>query len=392
MASLHDVCMPTGQQEGTESVIARWLKQVGESIKAHEPLIEINTDKVVVEVPAPCDGTLSEILKREGDKVEPGMLLGRMSEGLVSSAANKSAPAAQPSMAKPAACAGSAARAELSPAVRRLLKDNGISPEQITGSGRDGRITAEDVEAFIAKNRSSGQLAAQRSGKLVKHDQMRRSIAAHMVESMRLAPHVTSVFELDMTRVMQHREEHKAAFEAKGVKLTFTAYFVLAVARALQAVPLVNSRWHDDALELFEDCNIGVATALEDKGLIVPVVQQAQRLDLFGVAGALQALIEKARAGKLETKDVQGGTFTISNHGVSGSLLAAPIIINQPQSAILGIGKLEKRVCVEEVNGKDTFVARPKVYVTLTLDHRSLDGFVANGFLKHFVDTLENFA
>lgn len=390
MASLHDVCMPTGQQEGTESVIARWLKKVGEPIKAHEPLIEINTDKVVVEVPAPCDGTLREILKGEGEKVEPGMLLGRMAEGMVSSPASKSAQATQPSIVKPAAV-GSAARVELSPAVRRLLKDNGLSAEQIAGSGRDGRITAEDVEAFVAKNRASAPHAAQRSGKLVKHDQMRRSIAAHMVESMRLAPHVTSVFELDMTRVMQHREAQKSAFEAKGVKLTFTAYFVLAVARALQAVPLVNSRWHDDALELFEDCNIGVATALEDKGLIVPVVQQAQRLDLFGVAAALQGLIEKARAGKLETKDVQGGTFTISNHGVSGSLLAAPIIINQPQSAILGIGKLEKRVCVEEINGKDTFVARPKVYVTLTLDHRSLDGFVANGFLKHFVDTLESF-
>jgi 2-oxoglutarate dehydrogenase E2 component (dihydrolipoamide succinyltransferase) len=218
---------------------------------------------------------------------------------------------------------------------------------------------------------------------------MRKSIAAHMVESMRLAPHVTSVFELDMTQVIAHRNAQKSEFEKRGVKLTFTAYFVHAVARALKAVPQVNSRWHEDAIEIFDNCNVGVATALEEKGLIVPVIQSAEKMDLFEIASSLQRLIDKARLGKLEPKDVQGGTFTISNHGVSGSLLATPIIINQPQSAILGIGKLEKRVCVADVNGIEQFVARPKVYVTLSLDHRALDGYVANSFLSHFIKTLE---
>ena len=218
---------------------------------------------------------------------------------------------------------------------------------------------------------------------------MRKSIAHHMAQSMATAPHVTSVFEVDLSAVIAHRNAHKADFESRGTKLTFTAYFVRATVAALEAVPEVNSRWHDDALELFDDCNVGVGTALETGGLIVPVILQAQTLDLEGTAARLQDLTSRARAGTLTPKDVQGGTFTISNHGVSGSLVATPIVINQPQSAILGIGKLENRV-VADPNGVP--VVRPRMYVTLTIDHRVLDGFQANAFLTRWVETIESWA
>lgn len=224
---------------------------------------------------------------------------------------------------------------------------------------------------------------------MVPHTPMRRRIASHMVESMlHTAPHVTSVFDADLTAVVAHRAEHKAGFAARGVRLTYTAYFVAAAAEALQAVPEVNSRWHDEALEVIEDLNIGIATALGKDGLIVPVLKQAQVLGLFGIAKGLQDLTERARTGKLTQADVQGGTFTITNHGTTGSLIATPII-NQPQSAILGIGKMEKRVVVLEERGRDSLHIMPRAYVTLTIDHRALDGYAANLFLSKFVETLE---
>ena len=211
---------------------------------------------------------------------------------------------------------------------------------------------------------------------------MRRSIADHMVKSVATAPHVTSVFEADLSAVIRHREAHQKAF-------TFTAYFVRASVAALQAVPEVNSRWQDQGLELYDDCNIGIGTALPGGGLIVPVLREAQALDLPETARRLEDLTTRARAGTLEPRDVQGGTFTISNHGVSGSLLAAPIVINQPQSAILGIGKLEQRVRVAAGGG---FEARPMLYVTLTIDHRALDGFQANAFLSRWVEVIEQWS
>ena len=208
---------------------------------------------------------------------------------------------------------------------------------------------------------------------------MRKAIAAHMVKSAATAPHVTAVFEADLSRVLAHREAH-------GKAHTLTAYFVRATVTALQTVPEVNSRWHEQGLELMADCNIGIATALAAGGLIVPVLHEAQDLDLAETAARLTDLTTRARDNRLEPREVQNGTFTISNHGVSGSLLAAPIIINQPQSAILGVGKLEQRVRVDSAGG---FVARPMLYVTLTIDHRALDGFQANAFLTAWVGAIE---
>jgi Pyruvate/2-oxoglutarate dehydrogenase complex, dihydrolipoamide acyltransferase (E2) component, and related enzymes len=225
------------------------------------------------------------------------------------------------------------------------------------------------------------------TGRRVPHNQMRRSIAQHMVQSVATAPHVTSVFDADLSAVVAHRDANKNEFQSRGVKLTYTAYFVRATVAALKAVPEANSRWHDDALEIFDDINIGVATALGAGGLIVPVILKAQDLDLFATAQALQDLTERARSEKLDARDVQNGTFTISNHGVSGSLMAAPIIINQPQSAILGVGKMERRVVPAAASG-DEITVKPMCYVTLTIDHRVLDGFQANQFLTAWVDAL----
>jgi 2-oxoglutarate dehydrogenase E2 component (dihydrolipoamide succinyltransferase) len=263
-----------------------------------------------------------------------------------------------------------------------LLAEHGLEPSAISGTGRGGRITVQDVEAHVASRatpRANAEPGAYPS----------RKVPQHMVQSVAVAPHVTTVFDADLSAIVAHREAHRAALEADGVKLTYTAYFVRASVAALQAVPEVNSRWHDDTLELFDDCNIGVATALPQGGLILPVIHRAQTLDLRATAERLQDLIQRARDGALSPNEVRHGTFSISNHGVSGSLIAAPIVIPQPQSAILGVGKLERRPVARERSGKDVVEVRPMCYVTLTIDHRVLDGYQANAFLARWVEEIE---
>lgn len=218
---------------------------------------------------------------------------------------------------------------------------------------------------------------------------MRLAIAQNMLNSVTVAPHVTAVFEADFSAIMAHRARHKAAFEREGANLTFTAYVLAACAKAMKAAPAINSRWFDDRLELYETINIGVGTALGDKGLVVPVVANVQDLSLLGIARRLTELTGRARGGRLTPPDMRGGTFTVSNHGVSGSLFASPIIIAQPQSAIPGVGKLEKRVVVREVGGVDTIQIRPLCYVSLTIDHRVVDGHQTNLWLSRFVEVLE---
>jgi 2-oxoglutarate dehydrogenase E2 component (dihydrolipoamide succinyltransferase) len=209
-----------------------------------------------------------------------------------------------------------------------------------------------------------------------------------MVQSLlHVAPHVTTVFEADLSAVLEHRAKNKDDYARRNAPLTLTAYFLQAAVAAIRAVPEANSRWTDDALEIFDSVNIGVATAL-DSGLVVPVLRDVQSRDLFETARGLDDLVSRTREGRLSTADVRGGTFTISNHGVSGSLVATPIIINQPQSAILGVGKLEKRPVVVSENGEDRLVIQPRCYVTLTIDHRVMDGHQANRFLQTFVERL----
>ena len=420
MRSTIEVRAPSEQSEGTRSQVQRWLKAVGETVARNEPLIEVETDKVTIEIPAPASGVLQEILKQEQEEIEPGELLARIEVDATQSEAPQSTGIADEAM-KPEAAAGStdkSARSEteaalsahaaalmarrLSPAVRRLLAQRGLEPAGVRGTGAGGRITVNDVLAHA----SSGPLPAQEdsvdevsarakqpqvteAGRLVPHSSMRRRIAQRMVESLHTAPHVTSVFEADLGAVLAHRARHREAFASRGTSLTLTAYILAACVDAIREVPEANSRWTDAALEIHASIDVGVATALEGKGLIVPVVRSVQSLDLFEIASALNELVSRARDDKLTAADVQGGTFTISNHGVSGSLLAAPIIINQPQSAILGVGKLEKRAVVVTENGEDRVVVRSRCYVTLTIDHRVMDGHRANRFLEVLTQRLQ---
>jgi len=378
MAEIVDIKMPAGQQEGTQSVISQWLIKLGGSVRENQPILEINTDKVTMELASPASGVLKKILKEVDAQVKPGDLLGQIEVVAVAESAGQQPPRAVKNERS--------TNPELSPAVRKLLREHNLDACAIKGSGKGGRITHEDVTRYVETEKGGGDASMAR--RKIPHTPMRRMVASHMVSSMlHTAPHVTTVFSADLSATLSDLESHKGEFEKRGVKLSLTSYFVLAAVKALQTVPQVNSRWHDDYVELFDDCNIGVAIALKEEGLIVPVLHAAQALDLFGIAQKLQDLIDRARNSSLTSFEVQGGTFTITNHGVSGSLIATPII-NQPQSAILGIGKMEKRPVVVERSGKDEIEIRPSAYVTLTIDHRILDGFTANRFLTEFVNGL----
>jgi 2-oxoglutarate dehydrogenase E2 component (dihydrolipoamide succinyltransferase) len=395
-----DICAPADQTEGTRSQVLRWLKAVGDTVTQHEPLIELETDKVTVEVPAPASGVLREIIKAEQEEIAPGDVLGRLDAVDAATPASEpvpASPAASPAVPTPAPATSPrtpAGSQRLSPAVRRLLQERRIDPSMIQGTGEGGRITVDDVASYDVAKQAIEKVPAVREEQgtatrshSVPHTAIRKRIADHMVQSLlQIAPHVTTVFEADLSAVIAHRSANRAGFEQRGAPLTFTAYFLAAVVDAIKAVPEANSRWTDSALEIYDDIHIGVATAVEGAGLVVPVVRNVQALDLFGIAKRLDELVTAARQSQLEPADVRGGTFTISNHGVSGSLLATPIVINQPQSAILGVGKVDKRPVVED----DKIVIRPKCYVTLTIDHRVMDGHQANRFLQTFVRTLES--
>lgn len=416
MSARTDICAPV-EQEGTRAVVRKWLKNIGDRVRLDEPVVELETDKVAVEVAAEADGVLAEILLQSGADAAPGAVLGRLSAE-AGEGRKADSPGATPLRPTPLAGA-SAPSAEfdwperpqrsiatfdpelrLSPSVRRRLIEAELDPTALTGSGRGGRLTRDDVEAaLIARGglRSSRPAApAEASPKRavhdvsVPHDSMRRRIAEHMLNSVTTAPHVTAMFEADFSRIIAHRQAHREAFARQQANLTLSAYFVAAAAQAMAAAPAVNSRWFEDRLEIYGDVNIGMGVALGAQGLIVPVIHRAQALSLLEIAQRLGDVTDRARRGKLTPADVKGGTFSISNHGVSGSLVAAPIIINQPQSAILGVGKLEKRVIVREVDGADTLQIRPMAYVTLTIDHRAIDGHQTNAWLSRFVEVLES--
>ncbi|HXB17609.1 MAG TPA: dihydrolipoamide acetyltransferase family protein [Steroidobacteraceae bacterium] len=409
MSASSEIRAPAEQTEGTRSQLLRWLKRVGESVEANEPLIELETDKVTVEVASPASGVLAEILKQEQDEIVPGELLGRIETGAARSAgaavagevagaaaANRAAAAGA---ARAGAPAGSRATSQASPAVQRLLAERGLSAADVQGTGPSGRITVEDVLRAPAtgdggrpeaRAPAAGEKpAASVRSHLVPHSAVRRRIAEHMVQSLlHTAPHVTTVFEADLTAVLKDRARRREEFAQRGAPLTLTAYFVQAAVAAIRVVPEANSRWTDGGLEIYDDIHIGIATAVEGTGLVVPVLHDAGTRDLLEIARGLEELVGRARSGTLAPADVRGGTFTISNHGVSGSLLAAPIIINQPQSAILGVGKLEKRPVVIEEGDEQKIAVQPRCYVTLTLDHRAMDGHQANRFMQIFVGAL----
>ena len=395
-----DVRVPD-EQEGTKAIVRAWLKRIGDPVAENDPLVELETDKVTQEVPSPAAGVLAEIVLDTDAEAVPGALLARISTQQAHSATIGTNRAVEPPAAekpregqrdgfdRPGA---DTIETRLSPSVRRACIQNGIDASRIQGTGRNGRVTREDVDRAIAAATvvSVGEPATAQPRQFnpqdIPHDRMRLTIAENMARAVAEQPHVTAVFEADFTAVAAH----KAAMAARGVKLSYTAYIVKAAAEAMAVAPAINGRWEADRVAISQTIDIGVGTALGDKGLVVPVVKDAGKLGLEQIGAKLDDLTRRAREGRLERADVSGGSFTISNHGVSGSLLAAPIILHQGQAAILGIGKLEKRVVVREIAGEDAILVRPLAYVTLTIDHRVVDGHQTNAWLSRFVEIIEN--
>ncbi len=396
--------------EGVDEVtVTKWLKQVGDSIKELEPLLEVNTDKVDTEIPAPATGIILKIAIQEGIAAKVGELLaiiGAPGEAIDDassggSSANASAPKVESQKVEAAQPAVSNLRAStdlgfISPVVAKIAAEHGVNLSQVSGTGLSGRITKNDVLAFVTSQKSN--VESQKSqpaprnltpdisplDTLIKHTTMRKSIAQHMVDSKRTSPHVLTVMEADLSRVSKHRAANKSAFEKDGVNLTFTAYFMTAIVAGLKAYPLVNSSWSDEGVLIHKHVNIGMAVSLGEDGLIVPVVKDADNHSLLAMARAVNDLANRARTKKLQPDDVKGGTFTLTNHGTSGSLFAFPVI-NQPQSGILGIGAMQKRVVVID----DAIAIRPMVYMSFVFDHRILDGASADWFLAKVKETLE---
>ncbi|MBT3389064.1 MAG: 2-oxo acid dehydrogenase subunit E2 [Chloroflexi bacterium] len=398
--------------EGVEEVtIVNWLKAEGDSVEEFEGLLVVETDKVTTEIPSPINGTVLKIVAPEvGQIMGVDTLLAWIGQSGESIPDDDSAPEVesqtQPAVAESAP--GLAAIPEpraaslptgrnqalgfISPVVARIAAEHQLDLSQIKGSGRNGRITKKDVLAWVASDKPAEPKRVTESPEnFIPHTLMRRRIAEHMVASKHTSPHVTTVMEVDLSRVVKHRKINLNGYAQDNVRLTFTAYFIAATVTALKAYPLVNSSWSEDGLVLHRQINIGMATDLGDEGLIVPVIHNAAELSLLGLARAVTDLATRAREKKLQPAEVQGGTFTITNHGVSGSLFAMPVI-NQPQCAILGVGKLQKRVVVlTDEFGDDTIAIRPMAYLTLTFDHRILDGASADHFLAKVVESLENY-
>lgn len=403
-----EVRLPALGDNVEEVRLNRWLKQIGETVRAFEPLLEVSTDKVDSEIPAPADGILSDQLVQAGQMIRAGTLLAHL--------ATETAPVVStPAVASvvPAESNGGSYTGQLTPVVARMAAEHHLDLARIPGTGRDGRVTKKDVEAYLAQASAPADSPAPAAPALpaappvataparvhpveslpppagtmlVPHSAMRRAIADHMVRSVQTAPHVTTVFEFDFSAVLAHREAHKAAFTTQGVNLTLTAYIAAASVKALIAHPVLNARWTDDGLLMNPAVHLGIAVALEE-GLIVPVIRNAQDLNLLGTARAVNDLAARARSKQLQAAETQGGTFSITNHGVSGSLFATPII-NQPQTGILGVGILEKRVKVIH----DMIAVRPCCYVSLTFDHRAADGATGDAFMLTLKQTLENWS
>ena len=423
------VIMPEMGEGVVEGTISRWLKQVGESVDQYEPLLEIETDKVTTEATAEEAGTLLEILVPEGETVDVGTVLATIGQPGEAPPTNGHAPAKAPApqpeptpaSAAPVATAVSHPptpqqryTGRISPVVGRIAAEHDVDLNLVNGTGRDGRITKNDILAYIDQRqtqsipevpnptsvpvtpsprhlvtpspvhpRPQAATASPTAGEVVPLTNMRRAIAEHMVRSVQTSPHVTTVFEFDFTAVAQHRAAHKAQFARDGVNLTFTAYIVAATVEALKQHPMVNSTWTNAGVELKRQINVGMAAAIDD-GLIVPVIKGADGLNLLGLARTINDLTERARRKQLQPAEVQGGTFSITNHGTSGSLFATPII-NQPQCGILGVGKIEKRVKVIH----DAIAIRPLAYVSFTFDHRILDGKTADDFVSSIKNVIE---
>ena len=410
------VVMPQMGETVVEGTVSRWLKAPGDAVTKLEPLLEIATDKIDTEVPAPADGTLLRVVVPDGETVAAGTVLAYIGapeeavpdEDMHETPAPDTVPHPSPIAAtddNATAARGRSGRSFISPVVARMAAEHDLDLTQIDGTGLGGRITKKDVQAYIARRSAAATPPAAPSTGMgddhVAADEilhplttMRRAIARHMVQSKQSSPHVTTIAEVDMTRVVRHREAVRHEVAAKGLTLTYTAYFVAAVAAGLQAVPAMNSRFTEAGVVESKRIHVGLAVAVAN-GLLVPVIRDADERNLVGLAREIAALTTAARDGTLDPDALHGGTFTITNHGTGGSLLATPII-NQPQAGILGIGAIVKRPVVRSAapsllpSADDAIVIRPMCYLSLSFDHRVLDGARADEFLTVVKQTLED--
>jgi 2-oxoglutarate dehydrogenase E2 component (dihydrolipoamide succinyltransferase) len=428
---LVDLVMPKMGESIMEATILKWLKQPGDAVRQDETLLEIATDKVDSEVPSVTAGTLEEILFQVNDVVPIGSVIARIRTN-GASVAQPSAPASHSAPAQPApqpikpiahpASNGAGSRF-YSPLVLNIAASEGVplsELESIPGTGNEGRVTKRDILQYIADRKTGGIPASYSPApapttprslpssipvdsspapvtystgnvEIIEMDRMRRLIADHMVRSKHTSPHVTSFSEADVTHLVQWREKVKKEFETReNTKLTFTPLFIEAVVRCIKKYPLINSSLDGDKIILKKDINIGMATALPSGNLIVPVIRNADQLNLTGLARQVNNLAENARQGKLRPEDTQGGTFTLTNVGTFGSLMGTPII-NQPQVAILAVGAIKKRPVVLETAEGDAIVIRHMMYLSLSYDHRIVDGSLGATFLSAVARDLENF-
>jgi pyruvate dehydrogenase E2 component (dihydrolipoamide acetyltransferase) len=431
-----DVVMPQMGESIVEGTLTKWLKKPGDTVERDEPLFEISTDKVDTEIPSPAAGILGELLVKEGETVGVGTIVARIGDGAAAAAPTTPAPAIEapatppppPPAAAPAAPAApapvaaapvvEAAVAEpagpLSPLVRKMARESNIDLAKVTGSGAGGRITKEDVEKHIAGASApvpattppvaaapaapapvAAAPVAPRSPieptaktRVEPLSIMRKAIAEHMVRSKHTAPHVTTIHKVDMTKVAKIRARNKASFQAQyGMSLTFLPFVTQATVEALRAFPIVNASIEGSNIIYHNEINIGIAVALEN-GLIVPVIRNADEKNVVGLQRSIVDLASRARARQLKPDEIQGGTFSISNFGGFGSIIATPVI-NQPQSAILGVGAIEKTPVVVD---DDAIAIRSIMYLSLSFDHRLIDGAVADQFTAKIKAVLENFS
>jgi len=413
-----EIKVPTLGESVTEATIARWLKKPGDAVKADEAVVELETDKVTLEVNAPAAGVLADIQVNEGDTVGVGAVLGHIGEGAGAGAAAKPAPTAkaapqpapQPAMAAPVTAVAASAvpppapaaagkNDVLAPSVRKLVEENRIDPSQVAGSGKDGRLTKGDVIGFLENRPATPAPAAPApapaapSGprpradreERVRMSKLRQTIARRLKEAQNTAAMLTTFNEVDMTNVMALRNEYKDQFEKKhGVKLGFMSFFVKACIEALKEIPAVNAEIDGTDIVYKNYYDIGVAVGTP-QGLVVPVVRDADKMSFADVEKKIGELGKRARDGKLSMEELTGGTFTISNGGVYGSLMSTPIL-NTPQSGILGMHKTQERPMV--VNGK--IEIRPMMYLALSYDHRIIDGREAVTFLVRVKECIED--
>lgn len=382
---LKDLVVPMLGESVTEATVSKWLKQVGDTVKADEPVVELETDKVSVAVPSPETGVLSEIKIQTGSTVNVGAVLGSVEPGTVSVAKKEPVKASEP--VKPKTIEVPTSKKEiLSPAVKRIIEEKRIDTSTISGSGRDGRILKGDLlESMGLPSVPSSARATKGDEERVKMTRLRATIAKRLKEAQNNAAMLTTFNEIDMSRIIEMRAEYKEGFQKKyGVKLGFMSFFVRSCVEALKAFPIINAEIQQDEIVYKNYYNIGVAVGTE-KGLVVPVVRDADELSFADIEKQIIALGEKAKTGQLSIEELQGGTFTITNGGIYGSMLSTPIL-NPPQSGVLGMHNIVQRTVVIE----EKIEVRPIMYLALSYDHRIIDGKDAVSFLVRVKEYLED--